>query len=449
MKKTENSKYILLLLLIVLALQPAWSQEGQQVLRLRPEEAILKAMEQNLGVEISRQNQEISRRNYSLGNAGFLPSVSAAAARNWSLQNNEQTDRAGETRQLQGVRPNNLSYGVAASWRIFDGLGMFHSYERLRLEYEASGLLNQQTINELAANVLSTYYQHTLQQQRLELWENTLELSEQRLRLAKDRYEVGKTSKQEYLSALVDYNADRAAQLAQQEALKNTRHQLNRLMGQSPMQVIQTIDTLRADSTLIRELLLPQPVAQNPEYRASELQIAASESFVQEQRSRFWPSISADLGYNFARQNNPASFFLFNQTAGFNYGISASWFLFDGFNTRRNVQIARIQSQLADLDRRQLELDLQTSQADAMVAYRTQWQQIDLERENLEYAQQNADIAMERYRLGVTTPLELRVAQQNAQQAELRLLNAVYELKIAEIELMRISGQLVSGYNQR
>lgn len=443
MKIVQYSIYILLLLLLLVA-SPLFSQESQQY--LRPEEAVRRALEQNLGTQISRQNQEIARQNYSLGNAGFLPSVSAAAAKNWSFQNNEQVDRSGETRVINGAKPNSFNYGVLAQWTLFDGLGMFHSYDRLRLQYEASGFLNQQTLNELASDVLSVYYQHTLQQQRVELWLSTLELSEERLRLAKDRYEVGKTSKQEYLAALVDFNADRAALLSQQEALQNTRHQLNRLLGQPPRETIQTIDTLQADSTIMLALLLPQPVTNNPQLRASDLQLEATESFVAEQRARNWPTFSANLGYNFATQNNPAGFFLYNQSWGFTYGVSASWMLFDGFNARRNIQIARIQSQLVELDRRQLELDLQTSQADALVAYRNQWQQINLEQENLEYARQSADIALDRYKLGIITPLELRAAQQNAQQAALRLLNAVYELKLAETELMRVSGQLVSGF---
>ena len=436
-------------LVVLLAMHPLIAQQGDAANAeegyLRAEEAVRIALEQNFGTERARSNQEIARRNYSRGNAGFLPRVSAVASKGWGYQNNEQTNQNGVSREIYGARPSNFNYGFVAQWTIFDGLGMFHAYERLRLQFEGSTLLSQQVVNNLAADVLSVYFRHTLQQQRLELWQNTLELSVQRLRLAKDRYEVGKTSRQEYLAALVDYNADKAALLAQQEALQNTRHELNRLLGQRPSQPVQTVDTLKADSLMLDQLL-PQPVTKNPGYRASMLEQAAAERFVEEQRANYWPRLNADLGYNFANQNNPASFFPYNQSWGFTYGFSASWNLFSGFDSRRNVQIARIQAKVAELDRRQLELDLLASQADAAVAFRNQWQLIALEQENLEYARQSAEIALDRYRLGVTTPLELRVAQQNAQQAELRLLNAVYELKLSEIELMRISGQLVSGF---
>lgn len=445
--KLVYSGSVALLFLILLAASQLNAQNT--VAYLRAEEAVRLAIEQNLGTEVARQNQDIARRNYSWGNAGFLPSVSATAAKNWSVADEELQLNFGEsinTVNRAGARSNNLNAGIAANWVVFDGLQMFHAYDRLRLQYEGSRLLNQQTVNELTAAVLSNYYLHTLQQQRLDLWRNTLELSQQRLRLAKDRYEVGKTSKQEYLAALVDYNADQASWLAQDEALQNSRHELNRLLGQSPRQPLQTIDTLRADSLMMEALLLPQQVNQNPEYRATELRLAATSAFIKEQRASYWPRLSANLGYNFSTLNNQVGNLLFRQSKGFVYGFSASWMLFDGMNARRNVQIARIESKLVDLERQQLQLDLESAQADALAAYRTQWQQISLEQENLEYARQSADIALDRYSLGVATPLELRAAQQNAQQAELRLLNAVYELKLAEIELMRISGELAPAY---
>jgi outer membrane protein len=436
------------LLACVLLFTTATYAQGQATY-LSPEEAVQLALEQNLGRQIVRENEGIARQNYTLGNAGFLPRVSAAGAKNWSVNNENLEIFAGEGRILdisrRGARSNILNAGVVANWTVFDGMGMFYAHDRLRLQYEASRQQNLSYVNGLAADVLQAYYRHTLQQQQVQVWEGTLGLSEQRLRLAKDRYEVGRSSKQEYLSALVDYNADRAALLAQQEALLNARHSLNRLMGLTPGKPLVTADTLVADERLKASMMNAQPINQNPELLAANLQVEALKEFVKEQRSVIFPSINLNLGYNFSRLNNQVGNLLFRQSDGFNYGISGSWLLFDGLNTRRTTQIARIQSRIAELDRQQLELDLSTDQADAIAAYRNSWQRVALEQENVEYARQNASIALDRYQLGVTTSLELRVAQQNAQQAELRLLNAVYELKLAEIDLLRISGELSTG----
>ena len=50
---------------------------------------------------------------------------------------------------------------------------------------------------------------------------------------------------------------------------------------------------------------------------------------------------------------------------------------------------------------------------------------------------------MERYRVGNASPLELREAQINLLQANLRFLNAAYNIKTGEIDLLLLAGLLV------
>ena len=55
----------------------------------------------------------------------------------------------------------------------------------------------------------------------------------------------------------------------------------------------------------------------------------------------------------------------------------------------------------------------------------------------------NLFIARERYRLGKTTFLEMRTAEQSLAEATNRLIQARYNTKVAEIEVMRLRGDLV------
>ncbi|MBW3544391.1 MAG: TolC family protein, partial [Bacteroidetes bacterium] len=101
-----------LLFLILLAASQLYAQN--KVAYLRVEEAVRLAIEQNLGTEVARQNQHIARRNYSWGNAGFLPSVSASAAKNWTVADENLQLNFGETINTvnrNGARSNNLNAG--------------------------------------------------------------------------------------------------------------------------------------------------------------------------------------------------------------------------------------------------------------------------------------------------------------------------------------------------
>ena len=88
-------------------------------------------------------------------------------------------------------------------------------------------------------------------------------------------------------------------------------------------------------------------------------------------------------------------------------------------------------------------LNIESDISKVFTSYQNSLNLIDLETQNLDVALENEEIALERYRLGNSTALELREAQTNAVEVESRLLNARYSTKISEIELLRLSGSLI------
>ena len=76
------------------------------------------------------------------------------------------------------------------------------------------------------------------------------------------------------------------------------------------------------------------------------------------------------------------------------------------------------------------------------VAYQNNIQLANLEKESLENAKLNYEIAMERYLLGDLSGILLREAQVSLLNAEQRLISAKYRTKMFEISLMQISGRI-------
>jgi hypothetical protein len=79
-----------------------------------------------------------------------------------------------------------------------------------------------------------------------------------------------------------------------------------------------------------------------------------------------------------------------------------------------------------------------------VVAHNYNIELTNLEIESLENATINYEIAMERYRIGDLSGLELREAQNSLLEAEQRLLTAQYNTKLYEISLMQISGNITT-----
>jgi outer membrane protein TolC len=128
---------------------------------------------------------------------------------------------------------------------------------------------------------------------------------------------------------------------------------------------------------------------------------------------------------------------------GFNYGFTATIPIFNQFNNRRNIRVAEQNIQVQQLNYKRNLAFLNTNIINAYQDYDLQRQVLLLEEENIKLVRENLFIARERYRLGVTTFIEMRVAEQSLADAMNRLIQARINTKLAEIQLMQLRGDLV------
>ena len=216
-------------------------------------------------------------------------------------------------------------------------------------------------------------------------------------------------------------------------------------MNVEPELLYKVPDTIILEKTLLYEPLRDETLRQNPQVQLAATRLRIAELDVRNQKALQLPQFDLLSGYTFTNLRNGGSGFGVQRgiTGSLNFGLRGGINIFDGFNQRRRIQGARIQQDIVTQEKGQTELELESLLNRQYFTYRNNLDLIDLEAENLKVALQNVDIAFERYRVGVATPLELREAQRNLVATETRLIEAEYNAKAAEIELLRISSGLM------
>ncbi|WKN45103.1 TolC family protein [Tunicatimonas pelagia] len=419
------------------------TQAQENILTL--EEAIQTGLENNFSVKIARNDQEVANNNLSPGNAGMLPNLDVLAIRNFDVQDSELDFASGDGQTVENARSNATTLSSVVSWTIFDGTRMFATYNKLKEIQQASNLDAQVTLENLVADIASAYYTVILEQELLTVIQSALELSDIRKQLAKTQYEVGRTSKLEYLAAQADYNADTSAFISQRQQMYNAKVDLNTLLARPSDAEFSVPDQIDANLELRLAGLKEKMLSANPQLLRARQEENIAYLTNRELRADRLPTISVDGGYNYATSEAEAGFVLARQSDGFAYGVTARWNLFNGFNKNRLIQNAQIAMETQQYATQDLRLQLESGLEKTFINYTNSIQLIELETENEAIALERAEIALERYRLGNTNSLELREAQRIAVAASGRLLDAVYSTKIAEIELMRLSGKLASS----
>lgn len=407
------------------------------------EEAISIGLERNYAIRIAENEKRVAQNTYHIGEAGLLPTVDAQAGQNYSVQDVELRFRnEPEPLVRENARSSAASSSIGANYLL--NLGSVFTFQRLGTLSELSQLEAKVTIENTVAAITTAYFRVVLEQQRFEMLENTLSLSEERLRISKDKYELGRASKQEFLAAQVDYNTDLTALINQEEIIANARIQLNELMGSAPDRSLAIQDTILINRELQLEELLNSANLNNPQLMAAQRQINVSHLQVRELQAQRLPQLNLFGSYNRQLTQAEAGIFLGNRSRGFNYGFSASWNLFNGNVLNRRIQNARLLENSSELQMDNLQLQLESDINQTFTSYRNSLRLLEVAQSNYEVAMENADIALERYKLGNTSALEFREAQQNALAAESRLINALFTIKEAEVELQRLAGTVMS-----
>lgn len=428
------------LFLMVTLLMVTHTVSAQTVLNLQ--ECLRIGLENNYDIQIIRNEERISGNNVTLGNAGFLPEVSLNSGYTARGSNSDQFPSDGsETIETRSANTGTLDAGVNLNWTLFNGFSVKTNYQRLK-ELQSVGELNTRlTIENLIASLTAEYYNYVQQQLRLENLKYAVSLSKERLRIVEARYQVGSLSRLDLQQARVYFNADSSLLIQQYEILNSSRIRLNEMMGVDVEQHFLAEDsTIRFDRNLSKDQLYDRAMQHNTRLLLTEKNRTLSELDLKTLQSRNYPYLRLNGSYGFTHYNYNTGALDRQRTWGPTAGVTLGFTLFDGFNRKREQKNARIVLQNRELEIDRYKLALESDFANMWMAYQNNIELTNLEIESLENAVLNYEIAIERYKVGDLSGLELREAQNSLLEAEQRLLTAQYSTKLYEISLLQLSG---------
>lgn len=434
-------KYILIIILAIAA--PSISN-CQVVFDLR--RCIETGLQKNYDIRIMRNNQEISDNNLTVGNAGYLPSVDLTTGYSGSVNNTTQNLANGEKNKNNGIHNQLLNAGVNLNWTVFDGFNIQTNHQRLK-ELQKMGELNTRlTIENFVSGLTSEYYNYIQQNIRLKNLKSAVKLSKERLRIVEARYEIGAGSRLDLQQAKVDFNSDSSRLIKQYEVLYTSRISLNQMMAADNIeQLIVTTDSIIEFNQFInKEDVWQKTLSSNTFLLLSNKNKNLSLLDLKTAQSENYPYLKLNAGYGYTKNIYNTGTIDNQNNLGLTYGLTLGFNLFDGLNRKRKQKNARIEVENKELQYEQTILSLKADFSNMWMAYRNNIDLTNLEKENVQTAKENHEIAIERYKLGDLSGIELREAQNSLLEAEERLVQAEYNTKLCEISLMQISGQVIS-----
>ncbi len=427
------------IIILILIASPVFSQD---VLTLN--QAVELALKNNYDIAILKNKAEIASINSDATVANFLPKAGLSLAQSASLNNLHQQLSNGSETKKNGVTGSNINPALNVTWTLFDGMKMFATQNKLKRVKEVGELNYQDTIQTMVASAITAYFDVVSAKQQLNALNDAIKISDERVKLAEKQFQVGYSSKVDWLQARVDLNEQKSLIINQTKLIEQKKAELNRILARAPETNFETTDSIPFNDELSKI------TATELDYRNLQMKVAAKNVEVQrfarkEIFSNYLPQLAIGGSYGYNQTKNSAGFTLLNQSQGFSEALSLNVPLFNGTLTRKQVKVADINVLNAETTYNKIHLLTKVKYFKAQKDYEKAVESLNLEEENILLVKENLAIATDRYRLRESTAIELRQAEQSYTDAFTRLVTARFAAKSAETELLRLMGILVKN----
>ena len=436
--------------------------KGQGVLQL--EDVIQMSIENNFDIQIAKNNVKVAKNNNNIGLVGggqstggtvsggvtgMLPQISLSAGSPANPLGVGQTistlKYSDPSSNVTRQKLNSTSYApsIIATWYFFDGLKMFATKSKLNRNEELSNLQYRQTIETTLMSTLSAYYQMISIQQYIKSLRMSLRLGEDQKKLADQKFQIGSGSNVDVLQTQIDYNNIQVGIIQQQNLMNEQRINLNNLLKRSPDIEFTVPDTIIVQTIPNYETSMGITDISNSSIRISKKNIEIAQLGLREYRGNLFPKIGVTGNYSYQTATNSIGFTRSNVNYGYNVGFIFSWTLLNNFTTETAIKNQIVQ---IDTERIRFEAAKLLEKANlykAYLSFQNNLTIVGIERKSVELANQNMVIAAQRFKQGLSNYIEYRTVQQSYEDAQFRLSQAAYNVKISELNYLQVQGLLV------
>jgi outer membrane protein TolC len=439
---------ISLLLLIVFS-----KTQGQE--KLTKEEALEIALEQNFGIKVSRNVTEIIKNNSGVLNSGYLPTVSILGGSNYTESDAEiafpgQVDEDGTpipNRIFEDQESQRFNAGVNLNYTLFDGLGRKFTYKRLKEQYALSELQLRETIEFTILQLYEVYFNIAQLTESKSIFQENLSISKERQKRAEIAFIHGQGNKLAVLNAQVDVTNDSINLIQIKQQLDNSKRDLNLLLNQPISQNFEVDLNVDFVPYIQIESYLENASENNVELLKQKSNTQINSYDIKISQSGYLPTVGLVGSYGWNLNKSPASpFFPGTNNTSYSVGVGASlsWNLFDGGRTLTRVKNAKLTFENQDLLEQESKLSFNRDITNGIQNFKNTKEIFKIQKKQVETATYNFNRSQAQYKLGSITAIEFRQAQINLTNAQNQRTIAKYQAKLAELQLIQITGQLLN-----
>lgn len=426
-------------------------QEGAWTLQ----QCIDHALSHNLQLKQSRASEQTAAINLTQARAGLLPSLNANISQGLSYRPFQESGSSlvngGVATQAANKLTQNGSYGINASWTVWNGGRNRLNIRSSELESERAELSTQAQANSIQEQIAQLYVQILYMQEAATVNEELLRHDSLVWARGKEFVREGQMSRADLAQLQAQVSSGRYDVVNVRTQIANLKMQLKQLLEIAPTNDIDIAATPVSEAQVLNVIpakldIYAAALASRPEIRSSETAILQSETDLKLARAGYMPDInlSANLGDSHITGTSTNFFNQIKNNFAANLGVSVSIPIFDNRANKSNVERAEVSQLMAELQLQEAQRQLFSTVEGYWLNATNAQQKYIAARDNVHSRQTGYDLCEEQFRLGLKNIVELLTARGNLLQAKQDLLQDKYTTVLNRALLNFYAGQPIT-----
>lgn len=421
---------------------------SQQLISL--EDALSLTLKENISVKIKTNELDQIKNYEKVGVLGTLPRiiVNGSASGNKGTSSLEFATDDFPSLEDAESESKSISGNVGINYNLFNGLGSIYTYQKLKKQTDLKYTELSIQIEQVLLKTAKEYFDIAYLQENYNIIKELLDISKERYNRIKVQNEFGNASKLDLLSAEIDLNNDSINLMNIEFELQIAKNQLNQTLNRDLAYDFLVENKVEINRDLNYSDLNQETQKNNNNVLLGQYMLDISKKDKKINAVSILPriEISAQYGYNQTESNT--SIILDQTSVGLTGFLNFSWDIFDGLAKNKITQNTRIQIESNKLELQSIKQEIQKEFNASFKQYENSINLIDIEKRNQSTSEKFFERAKEQFYQGQLSRNDFRLAQIDLSTSKNRLNQTLYNAKIAELNLYRLSGKIIKETNK-
>lgn len=444
----NNTKQMVIGFLMLSTMTLGWTQE----LKVSLSDALILAKENNKSLKVHYLEEKFAEESIKVSKGNLLPSLSANG--NYSYYFDRQvifmpgSFVGSETDPVVDVAVggrNTFSTSLSLHQPIVSEAAR-RQVKSAKIEKAQQGQMTLDHKAQLTVLLTSTYLKALLIRESLNLNQQSLERNLRSLDDSRSLLRQGKSLKIDTLRNFIAVENLGTTVNYLESQYEVTLLQLKQIMGLQKDDVLMLTDNLQYDNSIrhfeTTDHAVDEILSNRPDLQWRKLSVELHKSLMSQSQAQRLPTISVVGSYQLQAQADSRQFDAYRWPRTSFLGLQANVPIFTGNKINSRIRQSNLRTQTSELELLDAMEKAKTEISGLESKLKEVLQRLTVLERTVEAAEMNYRIVNDRYKNGLSSRLEITDAELSFTEAKMNQLHAVYNVKIAKLEMDRALGLL-------